>query len=226
MFQTFTERSYKLERLDTGDYTPQEYELWQKEMKLINRFLGDMRALRLSLLSEIKEEKFSVLDVGAGSGELLRLIEGWAKKNDKSTRLVGVEINENGARAITGKKTTSVCGDALLLPFADASFDYVICSLFTHHLTNPQVVRLLKEMNRVARKKIFVIDLNRHPLAYYLYKIFSAIFLQRFTQEDGALSILRSFRPEELKILAIEANLKNVKVERRAMFRLVLSSEK
>jgi len=177
-------------------------------------------------MREVEKENFSVLDVGAGSGELLRVIENWARKNDKKAWLVGVEINENGARAILNKKTKSVCGDALLLPFADASFDYVICSLFAHHLTDEQFVQLLKEMNRVARKKIYVIDLNRHPLAYYLYKIFSPLFLQSFTQEDGALSILRSFRPEELKALAVKAKLKNVEVERRAMFRLVLSCEK
>ncbi len=64
---------------------------------------------------------------------------------------------------------SSVRGDALQLPFSDAQFDYVICSLFTHHFVDEQVVQILREMSRVARRRIFVIDLHRHPIAYFLY---------------------------------------------------------
>jgi ubiquinone/menaquinone biosynthesis C-methylase UbiE len=194
-------------------------------MKRINRFLGDTRALRLSLLNEINcetEGSLSVLDVGAGSGELLRTIEKWAK----NTFLVGAELNEEAARSMKKNKILSVQCDALELPFADDSFDYAISSLFLHHLNDEQVVRLFVEMNRVTRKKFFVIDLHRHPAAYFLYKAFSPLFLQRFTQEDGALSILKSFQPDELKDLANRANLKNAEVKRRAAFRIVLSCEK
>lgn len=230
MFQRFNRRSYKLERLDRGEYTPEEYARWQEEMKLINRVLGDMRALRLSLLAEIRkqeEKDFSVLDVGAGSGELLREAAKWT--NGKSF-FVGAELNEEAAKTIksksNGRNIQSVKCNALTLPFADDSFDYTISSLFLHHLKETEAVMLLKEMSRVSRKKIFVIDLHRHPMAYYLYKTFSPLFLQRFTQEDGALSILRSFQPQELKDLARMANLEDVKVERCAAFRLILSGRK
>ena len=160
--------------------------------------------------------------MGAGSGELLREIEKW----NKNAFLVGAELNEEAARSMKKNKIESVQCDALELPFADDSFDYAISSLFLHHLNDEQVVRLLVEMNRVAKKKFFVIDLHRHPIAYYLYRAFSPLFLQRFTQEDGALSILKSFQPDELKDLANRANLENVEVKRRAAFRLVLSCEK
>ena len=72
---------------------------------------------------------------------------------------------------------------------------------------------------------MFVIDLFRHPLAYFLYTTVGHLFLyNRLLREDGALSILRSFRPEELQQLARQAQLKNVRVERRFPFRLVLSA--
>jgi ubiquinone/menaquinone biosynthesis C-methylase UbiE len=44
---------------------------------------------------------------------------------------------------------SSVRGDALELPFSDSQFDYVICSLFTHHFVDEQVVQILREMSRV-----------------------------------------------------------------------------
>ena len=121
----------------------------------------------------------------------------------------------------------AVRGDAFHLPFADDAFDYVICSLFTHHFRDEEVVRILREFKRVARRRLFVIDLHRHALAYLLYTTVGRLFLHnRLTREDGALSIRRSFRPVELSRLAAQAHLGNVRVERRFPFRLVLSARK
>ena len=100
MFKT---RSLKLERLDTGDYTAEEYERFLREIAFINRSIGDEKALRETLLREIETENllnFSVLDVGAGSGELLRVIAEDARKRHRKTRLAGLELNARSARAI------------------------------------------------------------------------------------------------------------------------------
>ena len=61
-------------------------------------------------------------------------------------RGVGLELNERSAQAILRRvkqfHEMTVRGDALSnLPFADAQFDYVICSLFTHHFVDKEVVR-------------------------------------------------------------------------------------
>lgn len=229
----FQKRSEELEIIDTGDYTAEEYEGCLLELRRVNRFLGDTGALRKTLLREIENEnlsEFSVLDVGAGSGELLRALAEFAAEDKRNARLVGLELNARSARAILeeskkfSEQISSVRGNALSLPFADAAFDYVICSLFTHHFKDESVVKILAEMKRVARRKIFVIDLHRHRLAYFLYTTVARLFLyNRLIRHDGALSILRSFKPQELEDLAAEANLENVSVERHFPFRLVLS---
>ncbi|MDT4952606.1 MAG: hypothetical protein QOJ02_744 [Acidobacteriota bacterium] len=235
MFSQFQKRSYELEHLDKGDYTSEEYEGCMVELRRVNRFLGDASALRHSLLAEIESEglkSFSVLDVGAGSGELLREAAGWALKTERKALLVGLELNARSAKATLEESQgfasiSSVRGDALYLPFSDDRFDYAICSLFTHHFKDEQVVAILNELSRVARRRIFVIDLHRHPLAYYLYTTVGHLFLRnRLIREDGALSILRGFRPGELSQLASQAHLADISVERRFPFRLVLSGSK
>ncbi|HYE14125.1 MAG TPA: methyltransferase domain-containing protein, partial [Pyrinomonadaceae bacterium] len=119
----------------------------------------------------------------------------------------------------------SVRGDARRLPFATAAFDYVLCSLFTHHFRDAELVPLLAEMARVARRRLFVIDLHRHPAAYYFYTTAGRLFLRSpLVREDGALSILRGFAPEELRRFASLAGLRRVRVERRFPYRLVLSA--
>ena len=233
MFARFKQRSHRLEHIDTGAYTPEEYEACIGELQLVNRWMGDAHSLRATLLSEIEAQSlpiFSVLDVGAGSGELLRVAATWARQNERQLSAVGLELNERSAQSINEESTrfdeiASVRGNALELPFPDATFDYAICSLFTHHFTDQQVVQILGEMSRVARRRIFIIDLHRHPVAYLLYTTLGKLVLHnRLLRHDGALSILRSFKAGELLELAQRAGLRDVSIERHFPYRLVLSA--
>lgn len=235
MFTRFRQRSLELEHLDKGDYSAEEYEGCIVELQRVNRWLGDASALRSSLLTEIAKldlRSFSVVDVGAGSGELLRVIATWAGKTNRKAKLTGVELNLRSAQAIVDQRATfptinAVRADAFRLPFANDQFDYSICSLFTHHFKNDDAVSVLQELSRVARRAVFVIDLHRHPIAYYFFTTIARLFLHnRLIREDGSLSILRSFKPEELESLARRAALEQISVTRRFPYRLVLSAQK
>ncbi len=225
MFQRFKHRCHDLERLDTGDYTPAEYRRWHREMWYIYRLFGELRALKKHLLPEIDgipAAKISVLDIGAGSGELLRCVGDLSKKD---IFLAGMEIDRDAVREIRNKGLSAVRGDAFHLPFCDDAFDLVYCTLFLHHFNNDAAVAILREMARVARRRIIVIDLHRDPIPYYFYRIAGWPLLQRFTYEDGSLSIRRSFRPEEFRDLARKAGLSEIAVHRSAAYRLVLSGK-
>jgi len=232
MFARFKTRSYEPENIDVGTYTPDEYEGCLVELRRVNRWMGDSRTLAQTLFRHVRAEgvtSFSVLDVGAGSGELLRVTANWARQNKKAFRGVGLELNQRSAEAIRDESNAyaelmAVRGDALRLPFHDKKFDYAICSLFTHHFNEAQIIRILEEMDRVAQRKIFVIDLHRHPIAYLLYTTLGKLILHtRLLREDGALSILKAFNRQELKALGEGARLANVTVDRHFPFRLVLS---
>ncbi|HEX4148755.1 MAG TPA: class I SAM-dependent methyltransferase, partial [Pirellulales bacterium] len=172
MWDRFAQRSYELEHLDLGDYTPEEYEGCMAELRLINLCFGEARALRRTLWRDATRagvQDFSVLDVGAGSGELLRQIATWQQNSGGTGRLLGVELNEQAVRAMGEKSAEcpaiqALRSDALRLPLGESTVDYAICSLFTHHFVEEQVVTILREMARVARRGIYVIDLHCHPL--------------------------------------------------------------
>jgi ubiquinone/menaquinone biosynthesis C-methylase UbiE len=233
MLEKFRQRSYELENIDKGTYTPAEYEGCLVELRRVNEWLGDAKALRNTLLKEIKRlrlRSFSILDVGAGSGELLRVAVQWARETNRSASLVGLELNERSARSILDQSAqfpeiSSVQASGLGLPFPDRSVDYVISSLMLHHFDDQGAVDILREMGRVARRGIFVIDLHRNPVAYFFYTTVGNLFLHnRLIREDGALSILKSFKPAELEKLGQQAGLGNVTVEKHFPSRLVLSA--
>lgn len=214
MFKT---RSTQPERIDIGDYTPEEYATFLREIRFINRYLGDTRALRRSLFREIRRldlREFSLLDVACGSGELLRQTAEFAKATGKKARLTGIDLHElSFIEPAAG--ISFVRGDAFRLPFTDDSFDFAISSLFFHHLSDKQIPLALAEMSRVARRGVFVIDLERSRLAYHLYKLFCFAFrISPLVTEDGSLSVRKGFTAAELGNLG--------QVARSFPFRLVV----
>src|ERR1043165_8530157 len=119
MLKKFKQRSYELEHIDTGNYTPEEYEGCIVELQRVNRWLGDSNVLHNTVLRDVESRnlgRFSLLDVGAGSGELLRVAASWAQKTRRVIHGVGLELNERSAQAIVEESQSTinaVRGDAL-----------------------------------------------------------------------------------------------------------------
>ena len=68
-----------------------------------------------------------------------------------------------------------------------------------HHFTDTQLVVFLKKYVELAKIGIVINDLQRSGLAYYLFKLFSLIFIKTKTAKiDGAISITRGFKKKEL----------------------------
>lgn len=231
----FAKRSTRPERIDTGDYTDDEYRTFLREIRFINQRLGDRSALEKTMLTEIEKldpREFSVLDVGAGSGELLGVVADFAKISGRRARLFGLDLNELSAKEIAAESVrhpeiAAVRGDALRLPFDDDAFDYSVCSLFTHHLTDTQIPLVLAEMSRTARRGIVVIDLERSAVAWVLYQLFCFAYrISPLVRQDGLLSIRKGFRPDEFDAIARSAGLNRFIVARHAPYRVVMSSLK
>jgi SAM-dependent methyltransferase len=120
-----------------------------------------------------------------------------------------------------------VAGDAFQMPFRAGSFDYVFCSLFLHHFSDQDVVRLLKGFGLVARNAVLVIDLERNPIPYY-FIAWSRPLLgwDPVTVHDGAISVEAAFRREEMEELARRAGRRNPRARvYRPAFRIAMSAE-
>ena len=74
---------------------------------------------------------------------------------------------------------------------------------FAHHFRGPALALLISEMARVARRRVVVLDIRRHWLAYWGFVAWSRVFTtNRLVRHDGPLSVLRGFTPSELAEVA------------------------
>lgn len=89
----------------------------------------------------------SILDMGCGHGQLAKRL----KQNNGKRQITGVDVVVQPDCAIP----VSVY-DGTTIPFADDSFDAVLCIDMLHHTDNPTAI--LQEARRVARKWVIVKD--------------------------------------------------------------------
>jgi ubiquinone/menaquinone biosynthesis C-methylase UbiE len=193
-----------------------EFEQAYRELAIINRRLGGIRAIERFLPSDAD---LLMLDVAAGGCDV-----GEALIDKRGARIVSLDISDKGLKF--ARKSWALVGDAMELPFADNTFDVVMGSLFFHHLSDEQCVRALRNMWRVSRRLLLVNDLHRHPVAYMSIRVLTAQFSKSImVRHDGPVSVLRAFKPADLLQFAKKASVP-ARVHRSFPFRLVLVARK
>ncbi len=217
--------------LPPDSYTREELEGSLHDIRLVNRYLGDAGAVTKYIRvfsGQARYGAFRVLDVATGSADMPVLILDWARRRGIKAKATGVDVNPltvEAARKAYGSYPglTLAVADGFRLPFADASFDVVLCSKSLHHFTDDEAVSFIAELARVARIGYIVMDIRRSRVAWALIWLLSRLFTRnRLTRFDGPLSVLRSFTDEELVSLARRAGLSGFSVNRERFFRLVL----
>src|ERR1019366_2278359 len=211
-------RVLKPEILDT--LPPEEARASLADLVRINKHWGGHSTLR-NLVNQVipPGEEFTVLDVGAASGDMGRCLREWRPQGQGTC----LDYIESHLESCAGNR---VVGDAFALPFAPRSFDFVFSSLFLHHFTDEQVVELLAGFGRIARKQVLVIDLWRHPVPYYFISRTQRLFgWHPVAVNDGAISVEAAFQRRELLDLARRAGLAGVRARSYVpAFRIALSA--
>jgi ubiquinone/menaquinone biosynthesis C-methylase UbiE len=219
------ERFVEEEWLDQEHCAPEEIELSLRSMRLVNRrFGGDRLHARLfarALMRVPRAQRPHILEVASGEAEVLR-----AALLRLGT-LADVTLLDRHAQHLPNPHTWPptlaapqvVPGDALDLPFPDASVDVISCCLFLHHLEPHQVMRFLAEAQRVARIAVIINDLERISIHYRLAQLNSLFDASRISRHDGPVSVRRAYTFRELERMLADTGCSFV-LERAFLFRL------
>lgn len=178
-----------------------------RDLARINRYLGGYWVLKKVFASLARPgESFSVLDVGAASGDMGAAI----RRSFPQARVTSLDYR---ASHLAQAADPRVVADAFCLPFRPASFDFVFSSLFLHHFTDERVVDLFASFRCIARRAVLAIDLDRGPLAYHFLPNTRWLFgWHDITISDGQISVAAALKKHEMLALAQRAGLDGAQV--------------
>jgi ubiquinone/menaquinone biosynthesis C-methylase UbiE len=226
-----TQRSHEPEIPDIRRLSPQEIESMYGFISWINRF-GGGRAIgrEMRRLSRAWAGPIRILDVATGGADIPRAIARWAGKAGRSVSVVCLDASEDvlayARRQSRDYPSLSfVRGDARALPFAPRSFDYAICSLFLHHLSDEDAAALLQAMDRIAVRGIVICDLIRRRRAV-LWAKFLTLFGNAIVRYDGPLSVKRAFTLPEIESVVARAGISWARVRPVAGHHFLISGER
>ncbi len=211
------------ELLDSNDCPPEEVAKSLRDLSSINRRFGGVsttRALLERVAAATGNNKFSVLEVAAGFGEVPRRAAEQLAQRGIQLELTLLDVKRS--HLLAGDH--SVAADALALPFRDNSFDLLTCNLFAHHLQPDEVVRFAREALRVCRCALLINDLIRHPL--HLALVYAGFPLMRsyVSRYDGVVSVRRAYLPSEMRGMIASAfpdgSKPRIEISRHFLFRM------
>lgn len=212
------ERFIEPEWLDFAD--PEDARINLAEIARLNKYFGGY-AMAEKLLSQVArpDEAFSMLDLGAASGDTVRYLS----KRYRNAKFTCMDINPVNIQKAPDPK---LVGDAFALPFADKSFDLVFASLFLHHFINEQVVEILVSLRKLARRAVLISEPERHLAAYYFLPLSKPIFgWHKMTLHDGPASVQAGFTQIEMQQLVRAAGFDDIKVSKRLLaYRVALAA--
>jgi len=202
----------------------------------VNAWLGGVHAT-LSVLETFSRrwgpgERIRFIDWGTGSADIPRAIVRWCCKRGFRAEVLGIDLNEpivayareacRDYPEITLLRTNAKDYVDPLEPF-----DYALSSLCLHHMSNEDVVQLLRRSDRITSRGIIMNDLKRSARAWaWIWGLTRLLRAHPIVQNDAPLSVRNAFTKRELEYLASQAGLSYMKVQTHFGYRFTLAGEK
>lgn len=216
------------ELLDDDLGTPDEISTSLDDLWRINRHLGGVSSsLRMlgRFFSRTGAQSACILDVGCGDSRLAAYLRKVLSRRGIRAEFFVLDRRlthlKSGKPAAIGLQP--VVADVFAMPFAEGSFDLVMCNLFLHHFSGEKARELLRLLAAVAKSAVLVNDLERHVLPLLFIRLGYPFARSRLTRHDGPASVRQAYTRGELQALASDAGFRNFEVRRVPPYRLGLT---
>jgi SAM-dependent methyltransferase len=210
----FAVRSTALELMDTEPVGYAEFAECLRDLERINHLTLAYRPTLAFLDKVVRQHPgraLTLLDAGSGGGDMLRVIARWAQRRGVDVTLIGVDLNpfsRQAAEAATHNLPIEYVTADIFDYAPERRIDLICSSLFTHHLSAPQLSRFLAWMEQRATHGWCINDLHRHWLPYHFIKHAAPqLSRNRLIRHDAPLSVARAFRRADWEAIKPEGTV-------------------
>ncbi len=226
-FRNLSKRSSEIELMDSESVSFTEFNNCLRHLEQINIFtlayLPTYFWLKKIISENSNQEKISIFDIGSGGGDMLRKIWKWTSSGEIQFTLTGIDINpwsKKSAEEVTPKEAPIKFETADIFTLSqEQKPDFIISSLFTHHLDNDSLIKFIRWMNEQATHGWFINDLHRHFIPYFFIKWVTHLLpVNRLVKNDAAVSVARSFTAEEWWRIIDEAGIARDRIKIKWFF--------
>lgn len=162
-----------------------------------------------------KDRPLRILDIGAGGGDLCRVIARRMRRDRRPAEITALDADE---RAISwasahdqGAGVRYMHATTHELVAAGEQFDVIVSNHVLHHLTDAELQAVLADSRRLLSPGGLIVhhDIARGRAAYVIFSIATALLggnllAGSFIRTDGLISIRRSFTVAEIAAAAPE----------------------
>jgi ubiquinone/menaquinone biosynthesis C-methylase UbiE len=207
---------------------PADLATYLDDLERLNRWFGGYRftAAAVDRLAGHGAARAPLLvaDVGGARGDFARWLVRRARGRGRRVRVLVLDRDHTALaagreRAAGDADVFWLQADAAAPPLRARAVDVATASLTLHHLEPPAAVAMLGALRRVVRLGVVVNDLLRTRLASVLVRIAVRVVSRHpFSRDDGPLSVLRAYRPQEVEELARAAGFARLTVRSYPLF--------
>jgi 2-polyprenyl-3-methyl-5-hydroxy-6-metoxy-1,4-benzoquinol methylase len=177
--------------------------------------------------------RLRVIDLASGGGDVTRGLAKRAIRAKLPVEVVGCDISPLAIRHAQERADREGLSQVRFFTHdvvrgeLPGEYDVAVCSLFLHHLSEDDAVRVMKKMAVAARSLVLIDDLRRSPQGYALVWLGCRLLTRSpVVHVDGPLSVRAAFTLNEAAGLAEKAGLTGFRLAKHWPQRFLLSWRK
>jgi 2-polyprenyl-3-methyl-5-hydroxy-6-metoxy-1,4-benzoquinol methylase len=202
MFNGMKHRALEPELMDDLSAGGRELREALGKLRLLNRIFAaappTLYGVKRLWRAADKPRHLTVLDIGAGSGDVNRKLLRWANANRIDLKITLMDRAQEACEEAklyfqNEPRVQVVRQDVYALP--EACVDIVTGTQFVHHFTTEELPGVVASMLKAARIGVVVNDIHRHFIPWAAVWLTTRLISgNRYIQHDGPLSVAKGFR--------------------------------
>jgi len=194
------------EYMDDPDCDLEMLHATYRQFETVNKLIGGWKRIYKTHMRPALIEadgNASILDIGCGGGDILRLLNGFCRDDNLDVQFTGIEPDTRAIEFINKQSWpdhfTFLNSSSDELVQQNQSFTVVISNHLIHHLSPLELNGVCRDAEFLANKRVIFSDIERSFIGYFCFRtIAPLLFKNSFIVADGLRSIRRSYQKNEL----------------------------